>query len=397
MNERGSLFILTLLIAGLLAMLSGGMLTRSVVEQRASRSSLSLARAFHLSESGVDLAIHELRADPNYTGAGYADFGTGSGGYSIDVIPDGLSSWVIRSTGFYPSNDPTAVDYAARTIETVVRVTKGIGPGYGVLGVQSVRFDGWGHDDIRRGGRSSMKVDSYDSQRGPYTREGADGNLRICTNGYEEKVIALVGGVTINGDIVLGPGSDPDKTLWQVPKQWTSIRGSVSVAELEAPIELVEMPMLPDGGHLSLSGHDVVTLPGGLYRFHDLQISGNGTLLFTGPAAVYVEEDVQISGAGRIDTASHLPTDLALYARGAHVSISGDADLFAKVVAPNATVEISGNGDLYGAITGREIIVRGRGDIHYDEALNLYDEALNPPRRSDPFRVSILSWREASP
>ncbi len=373
------------------------MLTRSVIEQRASHSSLSLARAFHLSESGVDLAIHELRVDPNYTGVMYTDLGTGSGGYSIEVISDGLSSWIIRSTGFYPSNDPTAVDYAARTIETVVRVTKGTGPGYGVLGVQSVRFDGWGHGGIRREGRSSMKVDSYDSQRGPYTREGADGNLRVCTNGHEERAVALVGGVTINGDIVLGPGSDPDKTLWQVPKQWTSIGGSVSVAELEAPIELVEMPMLPNGGHLSISGHEVVTLPGGLYRFHDVQISGNGTLIFTGPAEVYVEEDVQISGKGEIDTASQLPANLALYVRGAHVSISGDADVFAKLVASNATVDISGNGDLYGAVTGREIIVRGRGDIHYDEALNLYDEALNPPRRGDPFRVSILSWREASP
>jgi len=128
-----------------------------------------------------------------------------------------------------------------------------------------------------------------------------------------------------------------------------------------------------------------------------VQISGNGTLLFTGPAEVYIEEDVHISGRGGIHTAAQLPTNLALYVKGTHVSIGGDADLFAKVVAPNARVNISGNGDLYGAVTGREIIVRGHGNIHYDEARNLYDEALNPPRRDDPFRVSILSWREAHP
>lgn len=378
-------------------MLSGGMLTRSVIEQRSSRLSVDVARVFHLSESGLDVAIQALRTDPHYTGASYTALGNRLGGYAIEVAPDGPSRRMIRSTGFYPSNNPTAIDYAARTIETVVQVTKGTGPGYGVLGVQSVWFDGWDHVNIRKEGRRSLRVDSYDSRRGPYPEGAANGNLRICTNGHEEKAVALVGGVTIHGDIVLGPGSDPETTLWRVPEQWTSISGSVSVADMEAPMETVEIPMLPDGGRLSISGHEVVTLAGGLYRFHDMRISGNGTLVFTGPAEVYVEEDVQISGKGEIDTASQLPTNLALYVKGTHVSISGDADLFAKLVAPNATVEISGNGDLYGAVMGREIIARGRGDIHYDEALNLYDEALNPPRRGDPFRVSILSWREASP
>lgn len=378
-------------------MLSGGMLTRSVIEQRSSRLSVDVARVFHLSESGLDVAIQALRTDPHYTGASYTELGNRLGGYAIEVAPDGPSRRMIRSTGFYPSNNPTAIDYAVRTIETVVQVTKGTGPGYGVLGVQSVRFDGWDHVNIKKEDRRSLRVDSYDSRRGPYLEGVANGNLRICTNGHEEKAVALVGGVAINGDIVLGPGSDPETTLWQVPAQWTSISGSVSVADMKAPVEVVEIPMLPDGGRLSISGHKVVTLPGGLYRFHNVQISGHGRLVFTGQAAVYIEDELEISGNGGIDTLSRLPPNLALYVKGPRVSITGKPGLFARLVAPDAIVEISGNGDFYGAVTGREIVVRGRGDIHYDTALNLYDEALNPPRIGDPFRVSILSWREASP
>ena len=242
-----------------------------------------------------------------------------------------------------------------------------------------------------------MKVDSYDSRRGPYTPEGTNGDLRVCTNGHEEKAVTLVGGVDIHGDIVLGPGSDPETTLWQIPAQWTSISGSVSVADMKAPVEVVDIPMLPDGGRLAISGHEVVTLPGGLYRFRKVQISGHGRLVFTGQADVYIEDALEISGNGGIDTLSRLPPNLTLYVKGPRVSISGKPGLFARLVAPDAVVEISGNGDFYGAVTGRKIVVRGRGDIHYDKALNLYDEALNPPRTGDPFRVSILSWREASP
>ena len=62
-----------------------------------------------------------------------------------------------------------------------------------------------------------------------------------------------------------------------------------------------------------------------------------------------------------------------------------------------APILFPGNGDLYGAVTGREIVVHGRGNIHYDEALNLYDEALNPPDSRDPLRATVLSWRELDP
>ena len=375
-------------------MVSGGILTRSVIEQRSSQLSVTLARVFHLSESGLDVAIQALRTDPDYTGASYTELGNRLGGYAIEVVPEGPSRRIIRSTGFYPENNPAAFDYAARTIEAVVQMTKGAGPGYGVLGVRSVRFDGWGHDGTNTtDDRTGMTVDSYDSRQGAYVK-GSSASLRVCTNANEPRAVTLIGGVTINGDVLLGPGSDPQTTLWRVPEKWNSISGTVSVADVGLPVESVEMPVLPDGGQLSISGHEVVSLPGGLYRFHDMQIAGHGRLVFTGPAEVYVEEDVRISGNGEIDTAAQLPTNLALYVRGAQVSISGDASLFAKLIAPDATVEISGNGDLYGPVIGREIVVHGRGEIHYDAALNLYDEALNSPRTGDPLQTVLLSWRE---
>lgn len=375
-------------MAEAVAMLSVSLLTRATVEQRASLRSSNLARAFHLAEAGVDLAIQALRTDPDYTGAPYADLGTHTGGYAIQVARDGPSHWTIRATGSYPANDPAAVGYSVRAIEVVVQLAKGAGPGYGVLGDRSIRFDGGDGDEVR--------MDSYDSRQGPYASQGARANVRLCTNAHQERAVALVGGVTLLGDVVLGPGSDPERTLWRTPREWISISGSVSVADVGAPVEPVDMPLLPDRGRLHISGHEVVTLPEGLYRFRDLQISGHGRLEFTGPAEVYVEEDVEIAGDG-IGTAAQLPPNLALYVKGSRVSISGETDLFAKLNAPDALIELSGHSDLYGSVSGREIVVRGHADIHYDEALNSYDEALSPPRSTDPLQATVLSWREVDP
>ena len=162
------------------------------------------------------------------------------------------------------------------------------------------------------------------------------------------------------------------------------------------PLEPIELPALPDRGPLHLAGNEVVTLPGGLYRFQDIDISGHGRLVFTDRAEVYVEGDVRIAGEG-MGTAAQRPPNLTLYVKGRRVAISTDADLFLQLHAPDATVEISSRGDLYGAVDGREVIVQGPGDVHYDQALNTYDEALNPPRGTDPFHVSVLSWREVDP
>ena len=263
---------------------------------------------------------------------------------------------------------------------------KAAGTGSGVVGDRSVRFEGWGDDT----------VSSHDSRQGPDSLGGAEVNLSVRTNEKKARAISLIGGVTIVGDIILGPESDPEETLWMTPKAWSSIRGSVTVATVKLPLEPVEIPLLSDSGRLWVSGHEAVTLPGGLYRFRDIRISGKGQLVFTGPTQVYVEQDMEIGGNG-ISTTTNLPSDLAFYIKGERVSISGNANLFAKLNAPYAAVDISTRGSIYGMIIGRDVVIHGSANIQYDEALNIYDEALNPPGKTEPVQIAVLSWREVDP
>lgn len=382
------MLVLALLIMGLVVTWDMALLGRAALELQTSGRALNQVRAFHLSEAGLDASLLQLRANPSYTGTEATAIGNGSGGYSVGIIPLGSSLRLIRTTGWFPSNDPAAYGYAARTIETVVQLAEQPGPGNGVLGDVSARFDGGGGDEAM--------LDSYDSRQGPYVPDQARANVRLWTNAHEEGAVTLVGGVTIKGDVVLGPGSDPALTLRQTPAGWNAVTGSVSVAEAQASLEPVDMPSLPDGGVLRISGHEVVTLPGGQYRFREIRITGHGQLIFTEPAEVYVDEEVQIAGNGVV-TADQRPPNLTFYVTGPHVVVSGQADLYAKIVAPHATVELAGDGDLYGAVSGRDIIVRGQAAVHYDEALTIYDIALNPPRDGDSLQAHALSWREVDP
>ncbi len=380
------MLVFALLIATFMVTVSGVGLISSAVDQGIVLRSLNRTRALHLSEAGLDLAIRRLQANPDYTGEAYAPLSDPVGGYTILVTPDGPSDRLVQITGFSPSNDPNSRGYSTATIEAMVRLSKLAGPGYGVMGEESVRMDGFGDGE-------TPKLDSYDSRQGPYNPQTARANVRLGTNANAERSMTLTGPVTIRGDVVLGPGSDPAQTLWMAPKEWVTIEGSVSVSSQRLPLESVELPMLSDEGFLHIAGHDVVTLPGGQYRFRTIHITGNGQLVFTGPAEVYVEEDVHISGNG-IRTADQLPPNLTFYVTGEKVVVQGRTDLYAKIVAPHASVELSGDVGLFGQASGREVVVTGGSVIHYDEALNVYDEALNPSRDSDLLRATLLSWSE---
>jgi len=368
--------------------LGGGMLTLSTIEQRASERAARLAKAMFLAESGIDQAILALRTDPRYAGSGYTELGNQSGGYLIQVTSDGPSRWIIQSHGVFPQNDPRAFGYTAKAVEVVLETFTRGGPGYGILGNEGVRFNGGGHEVV--------SIDSYDSRRGLYDHAQARANVRVATNANTDRAMTLVGKIDLKGELVVPAGCDPERILWQTPTTNDALLASVKIANGKVPVEPVELPGLQSLGRLQITGDETVTLEGGVYLFDEIHIAGKGRLEFTGPAEVYVKGDIQISGNG-MATASSLPPNLTLYVTGSRVAISGKTRLFAKITAPHAEVDISGESELYGAVSGRHITVHGNCAVHYDEALNLYDEALNPSREGDPFEVNVLMWREVNP
>lgn len=52
------------------------------------------------------------------------------------------------------------------------------------------------------------------------------------------------------------------------------------------------------------------------------------------------------------------------------MNISGNANLYADIYAPNSPINVSGNGQFYGRAIGKSFSISGNAGFHYDESLN---------------------------
>ena len=119
---------------------------------------------------------------------------------------------------------------------------------------------------------------------------------------------------------------------------------------------------------LSLNGNGNLTLPGGVYYFHDLNTNGNSTLTFTGPATVYVTGSVGVWGT--TTTSGNLAKNLSIQVIGnGNVTVGSNGALYANIYAPQSAVTLSGKGAIYGSVLGYSINMTGTSNIYYDLAL----------------------------
>ena len=331
----------------------------ALAEHRLSLRTLSELQAFYAAEAGLDQALVALRGDPGYPGAAYTPLydasGNEIGGYSLTVVDVGNDQRAITVVGHYPSGDPNIPWYASATVMGRARLASSLFTG-AVFANQTVRITGNG------------TVDSYDSRDGPYCAAAAGSNGDVGTNGTANGAVTLTGNATVRGDAWVGPGADPNAAVTLTGN--ASITGqklAMSAPRVLAPVTIPDG--LGCGGNLSVCGNTTLTLPGGTYRYHNVSVSGNGRINFTGPATLYVSGTVSISGNG-VTTAANSPPNLVIYVAGSgSVSVSGNGNFYGAVYAPQSMVSTTGNGARFGALIGNTVRITGNGGVHYDEAL----------------------------
>ncbi len=377
MNQRGALLISSYLVLAVLGVFSIALYSHEFTAIRSYERAQNLVRAFHLAESGVDLAITQLRQNSSYKGQDYAGFG--KGGYEVKVqIPNASSTppestsdptvRLITSTGHTPDNVASSYAYQRRQVVAYVRVSTS--PfNMALFAKRSITASG------------NAVIDSYDSKTGVV---GSNGDLG--TNGTSAGAITVSGNARVKGDAVVGPGADVSTAIVETAQ--AVIEGTKSAASSTATLNPVEIPGdLPDSGALSVSGRSVLTLPGGTYWYSSIDISGQAAVSFSGPAVLYVSGPVSISGQG-IVTAGNLPPNLLIYVRGSPaVSVSGQGDFYGAIYAPDSPVTLSGNAAFYGAVVGDTIDNSGIELFRYDEALTT---TAGGPSNT----VTLLAWTE---
>jgi hypothetical protein len=245
---------------------------------------------------------------------------------------------------------------------------------------------------INFSGNNAM-TDSYDSAiAGPnptqgQMHEGTAGHGDVGSNTGVALGNGDVNGTTTvtagagNGSVTVGSngsstnGVQTSGTASGVPSgSVTTLTGSDATPQF-----IPDAPTAPAGstnlGSISLSGNHTQTIsqPGN-YVVSSLSIAGNGQLIFpsTGIVNLYVQgsgASISIAGNG-IATPSGYPSNVRIWYGGStDVNITGNGDMKAVIMAPNAAVNFKGNGAMYGAAIGKTVNITGNGAFHYDEAL----------------------------
>jgi hypothetical protein len=253
----------------------------------------------------------------------------------------------------------------------------------GVWGVNSVKVPG------------SVTIDSFDSTSGPYDAGSANPNGDVCSNGE----ITVSGSAFIDGDVLAS-------TI-------TLNGGSLTITGItEDAVDLVEVPVIDFGDVVTDNDNDTIgltdagtdpldnsqvsnpgfydlvlynsenlTLAPGTYIFDDIEMHSNSSLTLTGPTTIYLDDDFEMESNAVINTTQN-PADLTIIANGdpdgSYIKLSGSADFYGAILAPNSIIKLSGNGDFYGNIIGAAIEFKGSFSFHVDESLELVDVLKGP-------------------
>lgn len=373
------------------------------------------ARARQIAESGLALAMHEVRSNESWRddhahGTWVANQPYAGGMFTIighdgvDEDGDGVLSLAFGETDGDLADDPD--DPATLTVvgefDGVVHRVRatvwpaGDGGGGSVVPAASV----FAATTISLSGSAS--IDSWDSTIGPYGGSNADDNAVIITNSTASAAVKASGSAVYRGDIFVGPGGDPANVFDGYGWGTGGVTGEVQPLPDDSPAE-VEVPphniLLPSSGNVSASGGSGwVYLPnsgaGGDLRINNLNGGGSKKIKVRGDLRLRVDGNVNIGGSSdlELDTDASLtmwvagsvsfgagidvngqtrdPARMIIYVtNGGDVKISGSSHVYATIIAPDSDGDISGSAELFGTFQGRSLDLSGSARLHQDRGL----------------------------
>lgn len=370
MGRRGSSLLIVLIAVMTLAGMSAALISTTLYRQSASRSVYEKERALQASMTGLDLALFELQEalDTGADGIGVATGQIDAAEYTITITPAyvGVREYTLRAAGRYGP--------VRQGIELVISPDN------------TFPFGMFGRDHITLTG--AFGVDSYHADLGTYATQafgghaGDDGD--IGSNGD-----ITVGSGMVYGDATPGPGQ-------QVLGDLSKVNGSTAPATRTRDFEPVTYsPTVASSGGWFGSG----TLNTGTYRYDDILLVGTDVLTLDGDITLYVDGSIQALGTSSITIASgasvtiiHGSGNVSIGGTGfvnldsdpssltfssattGTVGLSGTADYYGLIYAPEADFGMLGDSDYFGVVVGNSVEINGSGMLHFDESLKVPDQ-----------------------
>lgn len=308
--------------------------------------------------------------------------------YSYTITGDLAGGYIIKSVG--------KADQVQKTVSATLRL-KGLFDN-AIFVEQSIVMN------------NNNQIVGYNSDTGE-----TDLKIQIGTHNTEPGSI-IFGSGTIEGDVVVGIGGDPETVV----QSGGTITGVTYALSEEYELPTIKPPTLTDMGTidvlsttvlspadsgrytsitslngeiLEISGGDVVLHITGninMDNFSEIRINDGSSL------TLYVDGNIScINGAG-INNPSGNCSDFTLYGTGTGTEpqvfeLKNNSDVFGAIYAPNADIILKNNAVLHGSVTAKNFTIKNNGIFYYDAALSdvsIIDVGV---------RFVVKRWYEGSP
>ncbi len=407
--RRGNAAIAVLLVMVLFALAITTIVVGGAGDHELTSRSIEGIRALYAVEAGANMALRELAVNADEDGDG-----------QIGSIAPLVLAGNAQFTATCQLGDDVAMLTSASRCNVAGRA----------LSV-SVQLGGEEETNIPAGIALSSgagiwggnRIDSYDSQRGPYGGSNRGSEAVIVSNITTTNGIAMGGGVKIDGEVYCGVGCDPDIVI----APWANPQISGGKHSLESPINLsaVESPtgMPLSSGSINLWGnnsatissdavYDTINLPNNsrLYIEGNVRLRITGSLNMSNNAAIelrpgatldlYLDNGLTLNNNARINANTNDPTRATIHILGNNrtFSTNGNASTHAKVLNPGGNIDLWG-GAIFGIVAGNALNMSGGASIHVDVQLTngsgTGGGSSNGSTGANPF--AILSWGETKP
>lgn len=357
--RSGSVLVVVLAIAGILAITGTGLLSLGLNSYRRAVSTSQEVAARSAADAGIAQAVFAMKSyDGIHLPAATNEALPGSTAtysYAVSQNPDGTYSATATGTSGTVSRMASSKLKASSTLWSAVKVKKDA-----ILGLFS--------------------------EIGPVTPGRA---LTVQTNSVSEHDVLLILHSTITGDVVVGPGGNPATVIDTDPG--SSITGTASAATQAVVFPAVAPPSgLPDQGNVTISSPQVITSNrqyGNLtIQDAEVQIEGeiiiyvSGIMNVISSARLVVRDGssltLYVGGifnqmGGTIKEVNLAPEKLQIYGTSTCVliSFSFDATAYAAIYAPAALCSVSAS-RLTGVFSGGALALTIGGHLHYNPSVD---------------------------
>ncbi len=396
-NRRGSALIVVIIAAILIGSIAGVYLETATSEYQNAVRSLMLQQSINVAESGAEEALYALN-NSDFTGwdtlltdvyyRALSKNGSNGEVQRIYVALDNRDSShpIIFVEGMI---DGKQFDIS-KQLHIEMAGSEG-GFGNGLLAKERIQFGGNG-----------ITVDSYDGSAGPYDYSSNRGDkvgvatLSVQTNDINLQHGDIWGYVsTGGGNINVGKNGsimgEDSPVLTEKPKiDWDRVARDFYAELPDVDVPSMSVSRINNG---SINGGAVLGAAGTTseYYYNDLNVGGGADILVYGDVILRVDSNLNMNGRIMVQPGSTLtmyiktlslgggngifseddePSDIRIYGTSNNAfNFNGGALTHAVLYAPNSQISLGGSGQFFGSIVGKQILINGTFDIHYDERL----------------------------